>query len=219
MNYADQPLAELAISIPMSTELFRKYRLDFCCGGKQTLKDACEKKSIEVNQIIVELQKLDTGKKLEADQGLKELVPYIITRYHEDLRKRIPELIKLSEKVERVHMTHPSCPKGLTEFLQHFQNEMFLHMMKEENILFPLIVSGRGELALMPIKVMSLEHDGHSKQLDELHKLTNDFKAPVGACGTWCALYSGLSKLEEELMNHIHLENNILFPRALAGNV
>ena len=217
MNYADQPLAELAISIPMSTELFRKHRLDFCCGGKQTLKAACAEKSIQVEQIILELQKLDTEKKLEANQTLKELVPYIITRYHEDLRKRFPELITLAEKVERVHMTHPSCPHGLTDFLRLFMNEMFLHMLKEENVLFPLIVSGRGQLALMPIKVMSLEHDSHGKQLEELHSLTNDFNPPIAACATWCALYSGLSKLEEELMNHIHLENHVLFPRALAG--
>jgi len=218
MNYADQPLAEIAISLPMSTGLFRKHRLDFCCGGKQTLKDACEKNSIYLPAIVLELQLLEKEKNPVTEKTLKELVPFIIHRYHEDLRKRIPELIMLSEKVERVHMTHPSCPRGLTDLLKQFQDEMFLHMMKEENVLFPLIVSGRGELALMPIKVMSLEHDSHGKQLDEIHKLTTDFNPPIGACVTWVALYNGLAKLEEELMDHIHLENNILFPRALAGN-
>lgn len=218
MNYADQPLAEIAISIPMSTELFRKHRLDFCCGGKQTLKDACEKQSLQLNQIINELEKLDIHEKQEADQPLKDMVPFIIARYHEDLRKRIPELVTLAEKVERVHVNHKECPYGLTNLLRQFQDEMFLHMMKEENVLFPLIISGRGKLALMPIKIMTIEHDTHGKQLNELHKLTSDFVPPQDACATWRALYKGLEKLEEELMDHIHLENNILFPRALSGN-
>lgn len=218
MNYADQPLAELAISIPMSTEVFRKHRLDFCCGGKQTLKDACVKQSLELNQIISELEKLDFHDKQEADRPLTELVPFIIHRYHEDLRKRFPELVLLADKVERVHGDHDKCPRGLSNLLRHFQDEMFLHMMKEENVLFPLIMSGRGKLALMPIKIMTLDHDSHGKELEELHALTSDFTPPADACPTWRALYHGLEKLEEELMNHIHLENHVLFPRALSGN-
>lgn len=219
MNYADQTLADLAINIPMATELFRKHRLDFCCAGKQTLKEACTKKSLQLNQITQELEELGAKKMPEADLPLAELVPFIIERFHEDLRRRIPELVKLSEKVERVHADDKNCPTGLTNLLLQVQNEMFLHMLKEENVLFPLIVSGRGNLAMMPIKVMGIEHESHGKQLEELRALASDFVAPENACPTWRALYSGLEKLEEELMNHIHLENHVLFPRALSGNV
>lgn len=218
MNYADQPLSELAINIPMSSELFRRHRLDFCCGGKQTLKEACAKKSIDLELMLKELNQLSRLDVSVDQRSLPELVSFIIERYHEDLRKRIPELIMLSDKVERVHADHQNCPKGLTAFLKNFQDEMFLHMMKEENILFPLISTGRGKLALMPIKVMGIEHDSHGRQLDELHILVNDFIPPTDACATWRALYRGLEQLEKELMDHIHLENNIVFPRALSEN-
>lgn len=218
MNFSDQPLAELAISIPMSTELFRKHRLDFCCGGKQTLREACEKKSLQLDQIVTELKKLSSSKKPDEERSLKELVGFIVERYHEDLRRRLPELLLLAQKVERVHADHEACPTGLSELMKVLQDEMFMHMMKEENVLFPMISSGRGMLAQMPVKIMSIEHDSHGRQLDELHRLTSDFNPPADACATWRALYKGLEKLEEELMDHIHLENNILFPRALAGH-
>ena len=101
--------------------------------------------------------------------------------------------------------------------MKHFQDEMFLHMMKEENVLFPLITSGRGHMAHMPIKIMTLDHDNHGKELEQVHAITSDFVPPQDACPTWRALYKGLEKLEEELMDHIHLENHVLFPRALSS--
>lgn len=216
MNYADQLLSDLAISIPMVTELFRKNRLDFCCGGKQTLKEACAKKQLDLNSIIDELIKLkSTETNVFQSLPLNDLTSHIVKRYHEDLRRRIPELVSLAQKVERVHHDHISCPHGLSQFLSDFYKDMLMHMMKEENVLFPLIEAGRGSMAMMPIKVMTHEHDTHGSQLEKLHHLTSDFTPPEHACTTWRALYKGLEKLEEELMEHIHLENNILFPRAL----
>jgi regulator of cell morphogenesis and NO signaling len=218
MNYVDQPLAELAIAIPMATELFRQYRLDFCCGGKQSLKDACTVRSIDLDLMVEKLKALNhaSTKNDVHELPLPELTAYIIKRYHEDLRKRLPELLALADKVERVHADHPACPKGLSELLNTIHEEILMHMMKEENVLFPLIDTGRGKSALMPVKVMMSEHDAHGRQLDELNTITSDFTPPGDACPTWLVLYKGLEKLEEELMNHIHLENNVLFPRALA---
>ena len=216
MDYANQSLSELAISIPMASEIFRKNRLDFCCGGKQTLKEACEKRNLSLNEILSQLEKLKCEAKADIQSlPLPEITKFIVQRYHDDLRNRFPELIKLSSKVEKVHAEHVACPRGLTDLLQNFYQEMLLHMMKEENVLFPLIESGRGSMAMMPVKVMTAEHDSHGKELQEIHRLTWDFTPPVDACATWKALFTGLEKLEEELMNHIHLENNILFPRAL----
>lgn len=216
MNYADQMLSELAIAVPMATEVFRKNRLDFCCGGKQTLKDACAKREINLELIVAEISVL-AGKKsnIETDLPLHEMTAFIVRRYHEDLRRRLPELVALAQKVERVHSDNADCPHGLTNILTELHKEMLLHMLKEENVLFPLIEAGKGSMAMMPVKVMMSEHDSHGKQLDELHRLTNDFLPPEGACTTWRSLYKGLENLEEELMEHIHLENNILFPRAL----
>ncbi|MGE3608336.1 MAG: iron-sulfur cluster repair protein YtfE [Bacteriovoracaceae bacterium] len=217
MEFANQTLSNLAITLPMATEIFRKNRLDFCCGGTQTLKEACEKKGLRLEEIENQLNDLTQkeGPSFKV-MPLNEMTEFIVDRYHKDLKKRLPELIALSTKVEQVHGDHTACPKGLTQLLNIMYSEIQMHMMKEENVLFPLIKNGQGHLAVMPVKVMNMEHEAHGKQLDEMHRLTNDFTPPEGACGTWRALYSGLAKLEEELMEHIHLENNILFPRALA---
>lgn len=215
MNYEDQFLGELAIKIPMATEIFRKHRLDFCCGGKQTLKEACEKKQINLESIVTELGHLEEKENFFEGMPLPALTQFIVKRYHEDLRKRIPELLQLAKKVEAVHADHPLAPKGLFDVLSEFHANMLLHMMKEENVLFPLIESGRGSMAMMPVKVMTLEHDSHGRELELIRSKTNDLIPPEDACTTWKALYKGLQKLEEELMDHIHLENNILFPNAL----
>jgi regulator of cell morphogenesis and NO signaling len=219
MNYADRYLSELAISIPMVTELFRKKRLDFCCGGKQTLKEACEKKNIPLALIIEELKQFEAVETKVSEIPYVEMPKFIVKRYHDDLRRRLPELILLAAKVERVHSDHVDCPHGLESFLKNFSQEMIFHMMKEENVLFPMIESGRGNMANMPVKVMTSEHDSHGKQLEELHRISNDFIPPKDACATWSSLYAGLEILEKELMEHIHLENNILFPWALTQGV
>lgn len=219
MRYADQPLSSLAIAIPMATEIFRKNRLDFCCGGKQTLKEACEKRNLKLDKVIEQLEKLENKEEIKIEErSLFEITNFIQERYHADLRRRLPELLALAKKVEKVHAEHLNCPTGLHALLTDLHNEMLMHMMKEEIVLFPMINQGRGNLALLPIKIMTDEHDIHGRQLDKIHRLTNDFNPPDGACGTWCALYSGLEKFEKELMEHIHLENNILFPRALGQN-
>lgn len=216
MQYADQSLSELAISLPMATEIFRKNRLDFCCGGKQTLREACEKRKLDLNLMVKELQELSSKTTVGTEEmPLGEMTAYIVERYHQDLRRRFPELLLLSQKVEQVHSEHPQCPLGLSALLKGMHEELLMHMMKEENVLFPMIENGMGHNAFMPIKVMTAEHEAHGQQLEEIHRLTSDFNPPEGACGTWRALYSGLEKLEEELMEHIHLENNILFPQAL----
>ncbi len=216
MQIADQQLSELAITLPMATEIFRKNRLDFCCGGKQTLREACEKRKIDLNSMVKQLEGLakKSGPTYE-EMPLDEMTAYIVDRYHNDLRRRFPELLALAQKVEQVHGDHANCPVGLFALLNDMHKEMLMHMMKEENVLFPMIQNGAGHNAFMPIKVMNAEHESHGQQLEEAHRLTSDFTPPEGACGTWRALYSGLEKLEEEIMEHIHLENNILFPRAL----
>lgn len=218
MDFANRPLSDLVIDIPMASEIFRKNRLDFCCGGKQSLKEACDARNVNLNVIVKELETLIANSAVNdmKDRPLNEITAYIMERYHQDLRRRIPELVALADKVEKVHSDSPDCPRGLTQLLSVVNEELLMHMMKEENVLFPLIDSGRGSMALMPVKVMMMEHESHGRQIEDLRRLTNDFLPPEGACGTWRALYKGLEKFEEELMNHIHLENHILFPRALA---
>lgn len=217
MDYANESLSDIVLKIPMASELFRKHRLDFCCGGKKNLKEACAERSLNMDEIISNLKALEVKERIPADEkkSLKEMTDFIVKRFHEDLRQRLPELVFLADKVERVHHDHESCPRGLTALMQSIHDELSSHMMKEENILFPMINAGHGSQAGMPINRMMFEHDAHGKDLDKIHELTNSFNPPEGACGTWRALYSGLQAFEAELMEHIHLENNVLFPRAL----
>ncbi len=123
----------------------------------------------------------------------------------------------MAHKVERVHASKNDCPRGLAEHLEYMARELEQHMLKEEELLFPMILAGDGALAAMPIQVMEQEHQDHGKNLTRLHALARGFEAPDEACGTWQALYLGLRELEAALMRHIHLENHVLFPMVLRG--
>lgn len=216
MNFSEQLLSDIAVLVPMSTELFRKNRLDFCCHGQVKLKEACLARGIDEQKILNELQKLTEIKvQSAANKSLSDLADYIEKRFHTDLRGRLPELIFLSDKVEKVHGDHPHCPKGLHKLLCEMHEEITSHLKTEEEILFPLIRKGHGQKSDATILELNKEHKHHGDELDQMHKLTNDFTPPEGACGTWRALYAGVDQLEKELMEHIHLESNVLFPGAL----
>lgn len=145
-----------------------------------------------------------------------ELIAYILSRYHDRHRQQLPELIRLARHVEQVHGGHDHCPNGLADHLQDMQQELEGHMLKEEQVLFPLLQRGMGRQAGAPIQVMRLEHDQHGQALERLSLLTNEITAPEGACNTWRTLYRGLEEFREDLLQHIHLENDVLFVNALA---
>lgn len=213
----EMTLGNIVNLIPDSTRVFRNYRLDFCCGGEQSLKKACAEKNLSPDKVLQEIEDLKS-KEITQDpstMATNDLIDYIIGRFHEDLRKRIPELIQLAGRVERVHCDSADCPKGLSSFLRFVMNEMENHMQKEEQVLFPLIKSGQSIMTLMPIQCMRHEHIEHAKNLERLRELTNHYRLPNDACNTWKALYTGLDLLEEEIMKHIHLENHVLFTRCL----
>ncbi len=119
--------------------------------------------------------------------------------------------------MEDAHADKPERPAGLADLLTEVRAAVESHLAKEEQILFPLILSGRGQMAHMPVQVMMQEHEDHGENLRRIRELTNDLQIPEYACASWRELYRSLARLEVELMDHIHLENNILFPRALAG--
>lgn len=210
-------LADLAIRIPGATRVFHQHRLDFCCGGRRSLAEACAAKGLDIDALVAELT---AGSARPADvdwtrRPLAELVDHIVTRFHQTLRAQMPELERMAARVEVVHPEKPGCPLGLAAHLAHVREELELHMQKEEQVLFPMIASGRGAGAAAPVSVMEREHDEHALALRRIRELTGDMVPPPHACTTWRALYLGLDTLERELMEHIHLENNVLFPRAL----
>lgn len=219
MQLRDKTLGQLALSIPRASSLFRQYDIDFCCGGKQTLSRAADKKELDIEMLEKQLAELsqETLEKDWRQAPLSEIIDFIIVRYHDRHREQLPELILQAQKVERVHAEKPTVPKGLSKYLEALHEELTSHMMKEERILFPMIKAGQGQMAAGPISVMEREHDDAGDILEAIKGITDNVTPPPEACTTWRVLYNGINELIDDLMNHINLENNLLFPRALAG--
>lgn len=145
------------------------------------------------------------------DANTEQLINHLLTNFHERHRRHLPELINLARKVETVHADHHACPTGLTQHLQGVEQELDSHMLKEEQVLFPMLRQLRFNQAQMPIRVMMMEHEEHQQALDEINQLTQNLSLPDDACTTWQQLYTELGKFIAELNLHIQLENNILF--------
>lgn len=208
----DQSLGQLATSIAGATAVFHQYKLDFCCGGKHSLRDALAKKQLAAAPIVSALQQLQQQDGELTDwrsKPVKQLIEHILERFHQRHRRQLPELSRLARRVEHVHFADPHCPNGLAEHLEEMYQELESHMMKEEQILFPMLAGGIYPAG--PISVMEEEHLQHGDALETLDKLTNNITLPADACNTWTALYLGLQELKEDLMQHILLENEILF--------
>jgi len=218
----EQTLGQLASAIPTAARVFHRHGLDYCCGGNRSLAAACAEGGLEVATVVEELQAAAATSpgtdERWAEWTITELVGHILERYHIPLRLEVPRLVELARTVERVHGSKPSCPKGLAQHLAEMQRAVEEHLMKEEQILFPLALTARRGLARMPIQVMLKEHDDHGQALRRTRALTHDFRLPEDACLKWRELYRSLAELEEELMEHIHLENSVLFPKVLEGN-
>jgi regulator of cell morphogenesis and NO signaling len=215
-----QSVGELASTRPGASRVFHRHGLDFCCGGHTTLADACAAACLDVASVMDEIRAEETVSgdfERWTERPLPEVIDHILERFHEPHRLEVPRLLEMARKVERVHAEKSTCPRGLAEHLAKMQEELELHMQKEEQVLFPLLRQGRGRMAAMPIQVMEEEHQDHGRNLERLRELTNDYTPPAEACGTWNALYLGLDELQRELMEHISIENNVLFPRALRG--
>ncbi|MGO4157314.1 iron-sulfur cluster repair protein YtfE [Cupriavidus sp. YAF13] len=218
MSMTEQSLGQLARKIPGATRVFHDYQLDFCCGGKQSLGEAAQAAGLDAQAIEARLLLLQAQAQRDGrDWGTAsaaDLIAHILARYHEVHRQQLPELIRLARRVEQVHGDREDCPLGLADHLGVMQQELESHMQKEEQVLFPLLARELGNMAGGPISVMRMEHDEHGQALQQLNALTNDITLPRAACNTWRALYLGLRTLREDLMEHIHLENNILFDNA-----
>lgn len=214
----EQSLATLACEIPGATRIFHAFNLDFCCGGQQSLREAANRRGIAAQQVAEQLHALRGQAGDGEDWRLapaEQLIAHLLRRYHARHREQLPELIRLASRVEQVHGERDNCPNGLTDQLRDMQQELESHMCKEEHILFPALLDGLGRLAAAPIAVLRMEHDQHGAALQRILELTDQITPPSNACNTWRALYRGLDELRNDLMQHIHLENNVLFASAL----
>jgi len=212
--FASRTLADIAAALPGATGIFRRHKLDFCCGGRVTLGDAAAAKSLDLSDIEAELEAVAAlhlpPARAESTESLLELIE---RRYHAAHRRELPELVRLARRVEAVHEAHPQAPRGLATLLEAMGADLEDHMQKEEQVLFPMMRRGGHPMIRGPIAIMLAEHDDHGAQLRALEGLTGGFATPDDACATWRALYIGAHKLADDLVEHIHTENNVLFPR------
>jgi regulator of cell morphogenesis and NO signaling len=226
-------LADLAATSLSAIRILEQHGLDYCCGGKQAFGQACLAKGVQPESIMREIEAAQGATASERDwqtAPLDELVKHIVGTHHEYLKVNLPVLGLRIDKVASVHGSRdPEALPRMAEVFAALRAEMEMHLYKEEAILFPFIeqyaraaVENRpmprvpfGSIA-NPIGMMEREHVSAGDALGEIRKLTNDFELPSYACSTFRALYEGLQALEADLHVHIHLENNILFPRAIA---
>lgn len=219
--FATLTVGELAANRPASLRALHRHGIDFCCGGGRSVLDACSKAGITPEQLAEEVAsfEVDHGAGRRWDEApLGALVEHLVAAHHRPLDEELPRVRAMAAKVLRVHGEKmPEVLGGIVETFAAMEAEIGPHMLKEEQILFPWITAGRGPGCAAPIAVMEQDHEALGALLRKMEALTAGYTPPEGACTTWRALYEGLGALDADLRLHIHLENNVLFPRALAG--
>lgn len=223
-------LAQIVNTNHRAATVFEKYHLDFCCKGKRTLQQACTESEIKIEEVLSDLEKTGHGKSIGIpyeNMSLTQLADYIVLTHHSYVKKEMPALLSYLEKVAIKHGDrHPEMTRVL-ELFATVKEEMGQHMQKEEQILFPRIKEVEQQLGegseivinnsflLSPISMMEQEHDHAGSLLSEIRQLTNDYTPPADACTTYKLSFAALQAFEMDLHQHVHLENNILFPKAL----
>ncbi len=227
-----ETLGQIAVKDLRKAQVFKKYGLDFCCGGKKTVKEACVEKGLDAVKIEQELQKADSmpsSRPLPYDEwSLDFLADYIVNAHHSYVKKNLPDIKMYAEKVRKVHGDHHPELVRIHQLVEEINAELTAHLVKEEKVLFPYIkelVAATDHPTLLhaahfgtiqnPINMMEMEHELVGKNLETIRELSGNYRLPGDACASYQLLYRMLDEFEEDLHLHIHLENNILFPKAL----
>ena len=224
---SNQSVGEIVSILPRASEIFKKYKIDFCCGGNRPLIDAIRENNLDEGEVLKKLNEASVANEKLKKEGKDfrkmspgELIEYIENTHHVYVKKSLPELSELTLKIMRVHGANHEVLFRVHELFSKLKAELEQHLIKEEEILFPLIKEyGRGsgdELLARINKVKSElenEHEGAGDILKELRKITEDYKVPEDGCSTYFATFDRIKELEEDLFQHIHLENNILFKK------
>jgi regulator of cell morphogenesis and NO signaling len=217
MILLDQTVAEIARENPAALRVFEKYRIDYCCGGKDPLAAACTERGLSAQELVAEIEIAGSRSVHTRDWAtapLEDLIRHIVATHHVFLAAELPRLETMLAKVIGTHAANHPELKEMEPVFRTLKNELVEHMAREEMILFPAILRGEKRLLAIPISVMEREHASAGRALATLRALSKEYTAPDDACNTFRGLYKGLEEVEQDLHLHIHLENNILFPRA-----
>lgn len=229
----DATVREIATENPSAIRIFEALGIDYCCGGGQSLEQACSDLHLSKTNVLTELQTAtsetrDAGSIDWQTASLAELMQHIVRTHHKFVRQESVRLEALGEKVRDKHgVSHPEVER-VTNLFRALRDELAMHMAKEEQILFAHITRLERATQLQqavpnppfgtvcnPIRMMIQDHDDAGSLLKAIRKLTNNYAAPADACPSYAGFYEGLKEFERDLHQHIHLENNILFPRAI----
>jgi regulator of cell morphogenesis and NO signaling len=233
MATSTQTVRDIALEQPSSILVFEQYGIDYCCGGRMPLAEACSARNLEIEAVIAALESAAAQPPLEvenwADRSLEDLCTHIVATHHAYVKRELPRLTFLAEKVVNRHGATRAELPAIAATLAHLDSELTQHLMKEEAVLFPYVARLERSLAAggappescfgtvaNPIAMMTQEHDAAGSLIAEIRRLSDNFTTPEGACPTFHAFFHGLRDFEQDLHQHIHLENNILFPRALS---
>jgi regulator of cell morphogenesis and NO signaling len=214
---------------PALSRVFEKVGVDYCCGGKKTLGQACQEQGLDVQSLIAALEQdddqCDDPPVDAASMSLSELADHIEQTHHAYLRCEFPRLETLTQKVASAHGTTDPRLYTVRETFLGLAQELSSHMMKEEQILFPFVrrLEASDEMPAFhcgsvanPIRQMELEHQEAGAALARLRELTDDYTPPDWACNTYRAMLDALAHLERDMHQHVHKEDNVLFPQAIA---
>lgn len=213
---------------PARSRVFERLGIDYCCGGKVPLDEACAKRGLETEEVLRMLgeEEGSDGGFVDADaMGLAELADHIVRTHHAYLKEELPRLDAMTQKVCAVHGKGEPRLLEIREIFLALEAEMTQHMMKEEQVLFPMIRQLEQSEALPsfhcgslanPIRMMEHEHDNAGFALEGFRSLSDGYTPPDWACNTFRALYDALAHLEADMHQHVHKENNVLFPKAIA---
>jgi len=232
---AEKTVRELVLENPAATRVFEKLGIDYCCGGNKSLEEACRTANLPMDEVLDSIEMAEqSARAVQKDRNwttelLADLVTHIISTHHKYTREEMARLGPLFDKVCSVHgKNHPELLQIRASF-QGLEQELTMHMMKEEMVLFPYIV--RMEESVIqkepvvpppfgsvqnPVSMMEHEHDSAGAALRAMREASGGYNAPPDACVSYRTLYQALADFEADLHQHIHLENNILFPRAIA---
>lgn len=233
-NLTTKTVREIALEMPLTTKVFETYKIDYCCGGHRNFTEACTLAGVDAENVVREISAclesaVETDLDWVANASLVSLIEHIEKTHHAFTREEIKNLVPLMLKVAGKHGEHNPQLYALEQLFAELCADLAPHLMKEEQVLFPYIIelenyqNGKNHVSLPcfgtvknPVGMMMREHDTAGDILRKMRLASNDYALPENACPSFTALYTRLEAFEKDLHRHIHLENNVLFPKAIA---